>query len=164
MVLSGPLRRHCANDSSAKLESCSSQQRNFHGYKVPSEYTENHSSVLHTLKGRFGAQIQSGCTLLRHLGKPVDFFRNFWFPGNQSTLYSNLPSKNSAPTTFCANWEHPRDHIGNIWEKICPPPLHVQLSHWLHANYISENICHYFWPQLVILLPKRAVTYLSINT
>jgi len=92
VVLSGPLRRHCANDSSAKLESCSSQQRNFHGYKVPSEYTENHSSVLHTSKGRFGAQIQSGCTLLRHLGKPVDFLHNFWFPGNQSTLYSNLPS------------------------------------------------------------------------
>jgi hypothetical protein len=46
-------------------------------------------------------------------------------------------------------------------EKILTPPqrrkkkkpsrVHVQPFLWLHANSIPKNICHNFWPELVVL-------------
>jgi hypothetical protein len=109
---------HCENDGSTNLESCSSEQRNFHGYKAPSEYTENHNSVLHTSKGRF-SQAAHFSGILSILENQLIFYISSGFQETNALCIAESALNNSAPTTFCANWEHPRDtRMENSWKNV----------------------------------------------
>jgi hypothetical protein len=85
--------------------------------------------------------------ILSILENQLMFYISSGFQETKALRIAESALNNSAPTTFCANWEHPRYHIGNICgirqKKSMPPPpplppLHVQLSHWLHANLIYK--------------------------
>ncbi len=147
----------------------SSEQRNFHGYKVLSEYTENHHRVLRTSKGRF-SQAAHFSGILSILENQLIFYISSGFQEAKALCIAESALNNSAPTAFCANWEHPMDHIGNIWgtrqNKSMPSFPHCMFGCLAGCMQIIflKLFCHSVWPELVIPLPKRVVTYLPNNT
>jgi hypothetical protein len=113
----------------------SSEQRNFHGYKVPSEYTENHNCVLRTPKGRF-SQAAHFSGILSILENQLIFYISSGFQEAKALCIAESALNNSPPTAFCANWEHPMDHIGNIWGT-CQKKIYALLPHCIPKSMLT---------------------------